>query len=243
MGKTKICLELFFSICGIKVFIKENSFVHCHTNLHIRRYTKKAFLLTRRYVHDYGGREGRIRFTCLCYNGSWGTDLWPLCRVPPFNNQWLRANFPFSFLHNSLLARNVAPFLRYLSPLFLTHIIKMFFLLPLQIQVYPIFQFESDVWMDRRMEKSYTIFHLIWLGRKIVNLFPASFEHNKSVNNCLGSNFWFCSIQLRLERFVKSSNWAFVVVGTIKEAFRVKNFLLFIWKFLFSSILWRTTTK
>lgn len=87
MGKTKICLELFFSICGIKVFIKENSFVHCHTNLHIRRYTKKAFLLTRRYVHDYGGREGRIRFTCLCYNGSWGTDLWPLCRVPPFNNQ------------------------------------------------------------------------------------------------------------------------------------------------------------
>lgn len=25
------------------------------------------------------------------------TDLWPLCRVSPFNNQWsLRANFPFS---------------------------------------------------------------------------------------------------------------------------------------------------
>lgn len=38
------------------------------------------------------------------YNGSWGTDLWPLCRVSPFNNQWsLRGNSPFSFFHIFLL--------------------------------------------------------------------------------------------------------------------------------------------
>lgn len=53
----------------------ENSFSHGHTHHH--------------ELH-----------TCRPKTGSWGSDLWPLCRVPPFNNQWSwRANFPFYFSH------------------------------------------------------------------------------------------------------------------------------------------------
>lgn len=53
----------------------ENSFSHGHTHHH--------------ELH-----------TCRPRTGSWGSDLWPLCRVPPFNNQWSwRANFPFYFSH------------------------------------------------------------------------------------------------------------------------------------------------
>lgn len=54
---------------------RENSFSHGHTHHH--------------ELH-----------TCRPKTGSWGSDLWPLCRVPPFNNQWSwRANFPFYFSH------------------------------------------------------------------------------------------------------------------------------------------------
>ena len=52
--------------------------------------------------------------------GSWGTDLWPLCRVSSFNNQWsLRANIPFSL---------VFPIVFTVPSSHLPYIIKMFFL-------------------------------------------------------------------------------------------------------------------
>lgn len=103
-------------------------------------------------------------------------------------------------------------------------------------QVYPIFQFESDVWTVREDgEKSYTIFRLIWLGRTVVNLpFPAPVHIQQVSNNCWGGdqNARFDSIQLRLQRFVLSCR------ATIRKAFSSVKISSLFENFL---RLWRTT--
>lgn len=158
---------------GIKKFIPSTRKIVSHMDTHA--YTD----IITRYMAAAGEREARIRFTCLATMGH-GALIYGLCvvfRHSIINDCVPISHFPFPTILSKLVMWR--PF-HFPIPLLDPHH-KMFFLLPLQIRVYPIFQFESDVWMVQRMEKSYTIFHLIWLGRKVVNLFPASLEHNKSV--------------------------------------------------------------